>query len=115
MIVDEYIHGNGDLLKYVEDYITAQATLQTISNPSGTFLPDGIGLGEPKYLVDGTRFNLPVCANCFLSFPRHDFTSRCRYPEASGAKIGPEIGSQGTNYYPGSLTRSPRKPYPFHF
>lgn len=31
--------------------------LQTVSNPSGTLLPAGLGLGEPKYLVDGSRFN----------------------------------------------------------
>ncbi|KAJ4397765.1 hypothetical protein N0V93_002001 [Gnomoniopsis smithogilvyi] len=57
MIVDEYILGNEDLVKYVEDYLSAQAALQTITNPSGTFLPSGAGLGEPKYMVDGTRFN----------------------------------------------------------
>lgn len=57
MIVDEYILGNGDLVQYIEEYLTAQATLQTITNPSGTFLPSGAGLGEPKYMVDGSRFN----------------------------------------------------------
>ncbi|RQM05172.1 hypothetical protein DH86_00003182 [Scytalidium sp. 3C] len=41
----------------IEDYIHAQAVLQTVSNPSGTFLPAGLGLGEPKFQVDGTRFN----------------------------------------------------------
>lgn len=65
MIVDEYILGNGDLVQYIEDYLSAQAALQTITNPSGTFLPDGAGLGEPKYMVDGTRFNGAVC---FLLF-----------------------------------------------
>lgn len=57
MIIDEFIFGNTKLLPYIEDYIHAQAVLQTVSNPSGTFLPAGLGLGEPKYQVDGTRFN----------------------------------------------------------
>lgn len=57
MIVDEYVLGNADLVQYVEDYLSAQAALQTITNPSGTFLPSGAGLGEPKYMVDGSRFN----------------------------------------------------------
>ncbi|KAF8855324.1 1, 4-alpha-D-glucan glucohydrolase [Acephala macrosclerotiorum] len=57
MLIDEFIFGNTELESYVEDYIHAQAKLQTVSNPSGTFLPAGLGLGEPKYQVDGTRFN----------------------------------------------------------
>lgn len=57
MIVDEFIFGNTGLQPKIEEYIHAQAVLQTVSNPSGTFLPAGLGLGEPKYLVDGSRFN----------------------------------------------------------
>lgn len=57
MIVDEFILGNGTLEPIINDYIKAQAVLQTVSNPSGTFLPAGRGLGEPKYEADGTRFN----------------------------------------------------------
>ncbi|KAI5926640.1 carbohydrate-binding module family 20 protein [Camillea tinctor] len=57
MIVDEFILGKKDLQIYIEDYLHAQAALQTITNPSGTFLPSGTGLGEPKYKVDGTRYN----------------------------------------------------------
>ncbi len=57
MLVDEFIFGNTKLLSYIEDYIHAQAVLQTVSNPSGTFLPAGLGLGEPKFQVDGARFN----------------------------------------------------------
>ncbi|KAJ9149034.1 Glucoamylase [Pleurostoma richardsiae] len=57
MIVDEFIFGNTGLVQYIEDYIHAQAVLQTVTNPSGTLLPSGTGLGEPKYNVDGTRFN----------------------------------------------------------
>ncbi|RFU29189.1 hypothetical protein B7463_g7149, partial [Scytalidium lignicola] len=57
MIVDEFIFGNTALESTINDYIHAQAVLQTVSNPSGTFLPAGLGLGEPKFEVDGTRFN----------------------------------------------------------
>lgn len=57
MIVDEYVLGKSDLEQYVDDYLRAQAVLQTITSPSGTFLPSGAGLGEPKYNVDGSRFN----------------------------------------------------------
>ncbi|KAK6206338.1 hypothetical protein LQW54_007790 [Pestalotiopsis sp. IQ-011] len=57
MIVDEFILGATNLQPYIENYLHAQAVLQTVSNPSGTFLPSGKGLGEPKYNVDGTRYN----------------------------------------------------------
>lgn len=57
MLIDEFILGNTALQTHIEQYIHAQAVLQTVSNPSGTFLPEGLGLGEPKFLVDGTRFN----------------------------------------------------------
>jgi glucoamylase len=57
MIIDEFLLGDTSLQPYIEDYIHAQAVLQTVTNPSGTFLPSGKGLGEPKYNVDGTRFN----------------------------------------------------------
>jgi len=57
MLIDEFILGNTALLPTIWDYVHAQAKLQTVSNPSGTFLPEGLGLGEPKFQVDGTRFN----------------------------------------------------------
>ncbi|KAH8787688.1 1, 4-alpha-D-glucan glucohydrolase [Hyaloscypha finlandica] len=57
MLIDELIFGNTALLPTIWDYVHAQAKLQTVSNPSGTFLPAGLGLAEPKYHVDGTRFN----------------------------------------------------------
>ena len=57
MIIDEFISGNSSLQTKIEEYIHAQAVLQTVDNPSGTFLPQGLGLGEPKYEVDGSRFN----------------------------------------------------------
>lgn len=57
MIVDEFILGNEELQVYLEDYYRSQAVLQTITNPSGSFLPSGHGLGEAKYTVNGARFN----------------------------------------------------------
>ncbi|KIH89837.1 glucoamylase [Sporothrix brasiliensis 5110] len=57
MLVDELIFGNTKVQGVIEDYVKAQAVLQTVSNPSGTLLPYGLGLGEPKFNVDGTRFN----------------------------------------------------------
>lgn len=57
MIVDEFILGHDELQVHIEDYYKSQAVLQTVGNPSGSFLPSGRGLGEAKYLVDGSRFN----------------------------------------------------------
>ena len=54
MLVDTFIAGNFGLQSEIEDYISAQAYLQTVSNPSGG-LSTG-GLGEPKFNVDETAF-----------------------------------------------------------
>jgi glucoamylase len=56
MMVDEFLHGNTRLRSSIQDYLQAQAVLQTVSNPSGA-LSSGRGLGEPKYYVNSTRFN----------------------------------------------------------
>lgn len=62
MITDELIFGtesvgNNSLQRVVEQYTTAQAQLQTITDPSGSFWPAGLGLGEPKFYTNGTRYN----------------------------------------------------------
>jgi glucoamylase len=57
MIVDELIFGDSSLQKTVEDYTKAQAYLQTVTNPSGTLWPAGLGLGEMKFFLNRTRFN----------------------------------------------------------
>lgn len=58
MLIDEFILGGDKSLEvYITDYVHGQAVLQTVTNPSGSLLPSGTGLGEPKYNVDGTRFN----------------------------------------------------------
>ncbi|TGJ85214.1 hypothetical protein E0Z10_g3547 [Xylaria hypoxylon] len=46
---------DGSLQTEIVNYIISQAKLQTVSNPSGA-LSDGQGLGEAKYLVDGSAF-----------------------------------------------------------
>ena len=56
MLVDELIAGNEALAPHIDDYLHAQAIIQTLTNPSGT-LTSGAGLGEPKFNVDETRFN----------------------------------------------------------
>lgn len=39
----------------INDYISAQAKLQTVSNPSGS-LSNGAGLAEPKFMPSGAAF-----------------------------------------------------------
>ncbi|KAK8190055.1 Six-hairpin glycosidase-like protein [Phyllosticta capitalensis] len=55
-LVDQFINsGDSSLLAKIEEYISSQAYLQTVSNPSGS-LSDGAGLGEPKFNADETAF-----------------------------------------------------------
>ena len=54
-LVDAFIAGNKALQPEIQNYIYAQASLQTVSNPSGG-LDNGAGLGEPKFEVDGIAF-----------------------------------------------------------
>jgi glucoamylase len=63
MIIDELLLGNTSLRKTVEDYVTAQAYLQTITNPSGSLYPAGDGLGEPKFYTNLTRFDVSPSSN----------------------------------------------------
>ncbi|KAJ5602220.1 hypothetical protein N7510_011754 [Penicillium lagena] len=53
-LIDLFKNGDTGLLSVIEEYINAQAYIQTISNPSGD-LSSG-GLGEPKFNVDETAF-----------------------------------------------------------
>jgi glucoamylase len=55
MLVDEFIRGNSSLQSIIEDYLHAQAVIQTIINPSGS-LYTGAGLGEPKFNINVTAF-----------------------------------------------------------
>ncbi|KAI2793983.1 Glucoamylase [Penicillium oxalicum] len=54
-LVDIFRNGNLGLQTVIEQYVNAQAKLQTVSNPSGG-LSDGAGLGEPKFNVDLSAF-----------------------------------------------------------
>ena len=54
-LVDEFIEGNTALQPIIEDYIRAQAVIQTIINPSGS-LSSGSGLGEPKFQINEPAF-----------------------------------------------------------
>lgn len=54
-LVDMFKNGDSALLDVIEEYISAQAYIQTVSNPSGA-LSGGSGLGEPKFNADETAF-----------------------------------------------------------
>ncbi|KAK7215692.1 hypothetical protein V2G26_003695 [Clonostachys chloroleuca] len=53
-LVERFIAGDSSLQTVIDYYVSSQAKLQTVSNPSGS--PDSGGLGEPKFNVDGTAF-----------------------------------------------------------
>ncbi|KAH7359714.1 glucoamylase/glucan 1,4-alpha-glucosidase-like protein [Pyrenochaeta sp. MPI-SDFR-AT-0127] len=53
-LVERFISGDTSLRQKLDDYVSAQAFLQGVSNPSGG--PDTGGLGEPKFNVDRTAF-----------------------------------------------------------
>ncbi|KAL8859537.1 MAG: hypothetical protein Q9178_003936 [Gyalolechia marmorata] len=58
MLIDTFIAGDTSLRQQIEDYISAEALLQTVANPSGD-LTDGSNLGEPKFEVNSTAFTGP--------------------------------------------------------
>jgi glucoamylase len=57
MLIDELVLGNNSFQYLIDDYVRAQAILQTIANPSGTLYPAGLGLGEPKFYTNDSRFD----------------------------------------------------------
>ncbi|KAI9369166.1 Six-hairpin glycosidase-like protein [Aspergillus egyptiacus] len=54
-LVELFRAGDSDLLPIIEAYISSQARIQGVENPSGG-LADGQGLGEPKFMADETPF-----------------------------------------------------------
>ncbi|KAH7378459.1 glucoamylase/glucan 1,4-alpha-glucosidase-like protein [Phaeosphaeria sp. MPI-PUGE-AT-0046c] len=54
LIIERFVNGDQSLRNKIDDFVTAQAYLQTISNPSGG--PNSGGLGEPRFNVDLTPF-----------------------------------------------------------
>lgn len=55
MLVDRFISGDSSLEPVIQQYIVAQAKLQTVSNPSAS-LSDGLGLAGPKFDINETAF-----------------------------------------------------------
>ncbi|EED14995.1 glucan 1,4-alpha-glucosidase, putative [Talaromyces stipitatus ATCC 10500] len=55
VLIDLFRNGNLGLQTVIEEYVNAQAYLQTVSNPSGD-LSSGAGLAEPKFNVDMSAF-----------------------------------------------------------
>lgn len=53
-LVDRFIAGDRSLKDEIDGYVSAQAYLQTVTNPSGKMNTGG--LGEPKFNVDMTAF-----------------------------------------------------------
>lgn len=57
-IIDQYTTGQDDsFLDLINDFITAEATLQHLTSPSGNITTGG--LGEPKFYVNETAFEGP--------------------------------------------------------
>lgn len=54
-IVDVFRNGQDSLLPVIREYVSSQAAIQGVPNPSGD-LNDGGGLGEPKFRVNETAF-----------------------------------------------------------
>lgn len=54
-LIERFIAGETALETTIQEYISAQAALQAVSNPSGD-LSDGLGLAEPKFNVDMSAF-----------------------------------------------------------
>ncbi|KAF8271969.1 glucoamylase [Lactarius quietus] len=58
VIVDQYTLGQDTSLRsQIDNFFTAEAALQQVSNPSG--LVSTGGLGEPKFNIDGTAYTGP--------------------------------------------------------
>ncbi|KAJ3506296.1 hypothetical protein NLJ89_g6948 [Agrocybe chaxingu] len=54
-VIDQFTRGEDNTLRTtIDDFLAAQATLQQVSNPSGTVSTGG--LGEPKFNIDMTAF-----------------------------------------------------------
>lgn len=56
-IINQFTAGQLSLEPLIQDYISAQAHLQTLTNPSGALCSGG--LGEPKFNVNETAFTGP--------------------------------------------------------
>lgn len=59
MLIDEFLAGQTSLEPLIQEYVVSAAYIQGILNPSGSLLPNGKGLGEPKFNVNQTAFTGP--------------------------------------------------------
>ncbi|PCH39892.1 carbohydrate-binding module family 20 protein [Wolfiporia cocos MD-104 SS10] len=57
-LINQYIYGEDDTLRtLIDEFVSAEATLQQVTNPSGTVSTGG--LGEPKFNINETAFTGP--------------------------------------------------------
>lgn len=68
-LVHGLIAGTKSLETLIQQYVTSQAKLQTMPNPSGN-LSDGANLGEPKFNINLTAFNQPWAVPRVTALPR---------------------------------------------
>nr|GAT49309.1 glycoside hydrolase family 15 protein [Mycena chlorophos] len=55
LLIDQFVTGSDTtLLGQIQNFVSAEATIQQVSNPSGTVSTGG--LGEPKFNIDETAF-----------------------------------------------------------
>ncbi len=58
VIADQFTLGQDSSLRgQIDNFFTAEAAMQQVSNPSGTVTTGG--LAEPKFNIDGTAFTGP--------------------------------------------------------
>ena len=58
VLVDQFTTGEDTSLRaQIDNFFTAEAALQQVSNPSGIVTTGG--LGEPKFNIDGSAFTAP--------------------------------------------------------
>ena len=55
VLIERFINGDRSLQRKIDEYVSTEAKLQGVSNPSGS--PTTGGLGEPKFNVNLTAFN----------------------------------------------------------
>ena len=74
LLIEDFVSGDDSpLRRLIDAYISVEAIIQQITNPSGS--AGKSGLGEPKFNIDGSAFTAPwgrpqrgVCGRRFLSF-----------------------------------------------
>jgi glucoamylase len=58
LLIEDFVSGDGpSLRRLIDAYISVEAVIQQVTNPSGT--AGKSGLGEPKFNIDGSAFTAP--------------------------------------------------------